>query len=41
MHINVKKTYLLVIENDIGRREPELVTLFTINGEILECDEFQ
>ena len=41
MHINVKKTYLLVIENDIGRREPELVTLFTINGETLECDEFQ
>jgi len=33
MQINVKKTYLLVIDNDKKRREQEPAPLLTINGE--------
>ena len=36
MQINVKKTYLLVIDNDKMRREQEPVPLLTINGETLK-----
>ena len=35
MQINVKKTYLLVIDNDKKRREQEPALLLTINGETL------
>jgi hypothetical protein len=36
MQINVKKTYLLVIDNDKKRREQEPAPLLTINGETLQ-----
>ena len=35
MQINVKKTYLLVIDNDKKRKEQEPALLLTINGENL------
>jgi hypothetical protein len=37
MQINVKKTYLLVINNDKKRREQQLAPLLTINGETLQA----
>jgi len=37
MQINVKKTYLLVIDNDKKRREQEPAPLLTINGETLQA----
>ena len=37
MQINVKKTYLLVRDNDKKRREQEPVPLLTINGETLQA----
>ena len=37
MQINVKKTYLLVIDNDKKRREQEPAQLLTINGETLQA----
>ena len=37
MRINVKKTYLLVIDNDKKRREQEPAPLLTINGETLQA----
>jgi len=36
MQINVKKTYLLVIDDDIKRREQEPAPLLTIDGETLQ-----
>ena len=36
MQINVKKAYLLVIDNDRKRREQEPTPLLTINGETLQ-----
>jgi len=41
MQINVKKTYLLVIDNDQKRREQEPAPLLTINGENSSSDESQ
>jgi len=37
MQINVKKTYLLVIDNDKKRREQEPALLLTINGAALQA----
>jgi len=37
MQINVKKPYLLVIDNDKQRREQELAPLLTINEETLQA----
>ena len=37
MHINVKKTYLLVLNNDKKRREQEPAPLLTTNGENLQA----
>jgi len=37
MQINVKKTYLLVIDIDRKRREQEPASLLTINGETLQA----
>ena len=37
MQINVKKTYLLVIDNDKKRRKQEPAPLLTINGETLQA----
>jgi len=37
MQINVKKTYLLVIDIDQKRREQEPASLLTINGETLQA----
>jgi len=37
MQINVKKTYLLVIDNDKKRTEQEPVPLLTIHGETLQA----
>ena len=37
MQINVKKTYLLVIDNDKKRREQEPALLLTINGETFQA----
>jgi len=37
MQINVKKTYLLVIDNDKKGREQEPALLLTINGQILQA----
>jgi len=37
MQINVKKAYLLVIDNDKKRREQEPAPLLTINGETLQA----
>jgi len=37
MHINVKKPYLLVTDNDKKRREQEPAPLLTINGETLQA----
>ena len=37
MQINVKKTYLLVIDNDKKLREQEPAPLLTINGESLQA----
>ena len=37
MQINVKKTYLWVIDNDKKRREQEPAPLLTINGETLQA----
>jgi len=36
MQINVKKTFLLVIDHDTKRREQEPAPLLTINGETLQ-----
>ena len=36
MQINVKKTYLLLIDHDTKRREQEPAPLLTINGETLQ-----
>ena len=40
MQFNVKKTYLLVIDNDKKRREQEPAPLLTINGETLQAMNF-
>jgi len=40
MQINVKKTYWLVIDNDIRRREQKLALFLTINGESLQAMNF-
>jgi len=37
IQINVKNTYLVVIDNDKKRREQEPATLLTINGETLQA----
>ena len=37
MQINVKKTYLLVIDNDKKRKVQEPAPLLTINGETLQA----
>jgi len=37
MQINVKKTYLLVVDNDKKRREQEPAPLLAINGETLQA----
>jgi len=37
MQINVKRTYLLEIDNDKKRREQEPALLLTINGESLQA----
>jgi len=37
MQINVKKTYLLVIDNDKKRRKQEPAPRLTINGETLQA----
>ena len=37
MQINVKKAYLLVIDDDKKRREQEPVPLVAINGETLQA----
>jgi len=37
MQINVKKTYLLVIDNDEKCREQDPAPLLTINGETLQA----
>ena len=37
MQINVKKTYLLVLDNNKKRREQEPAPLLTINGETLQA----
>jgi len=37
IQINVRKTYLLVIDNDKKRREQEPAPLLTINGETLQA----
>ena len=37
MQINVKKTYLLVINHDKKRREQEPALLLTINGDTLQA----
>ena len=37
MQINVRKTYLLVIDNEEKRREQEPAPLLTINGETLQA----
>jgi len=37
MQINVKKTSLLVIDNDKKRRDQEPALLLTINGETLQA----